>query len=167
MRFRRLDATFGNLERRTLVFSPGLNVVEAPNEAGKSTLAAFLRTMLFGLPTRERGALADKNRYLPWSGAPMQGTLELDTEAFGAIVLRRDTARVNSPMGRFAATYAGTGNEVAGLSAPDCGETLLGVPREVYERSAFIRQSGLAVEPDAELERRIAALITAGEEGVS
>ena len=167
MRFRRLDATFGNLERRTLVFSPGLNVVEAPNESGKSTLAAFLRTMLFGLSTRERGALADKNRYLPWSGAPMQGTLELDTEAFGAIVLRRDTARANSPMGRFAATYAGTGNEVAGLSAPDCGETLLGVPREVYERSAFIRQSGLAVEPDAELERRIAALITTGEEDVS
>lgn len=167
MRFRKLDATFGNLERRTLVFSPGLNVVEAPNESGKSTLAAFLRAMLFGLSTRERGALADKNRYLPWSGAPMQGTLELDTEAFGTIVLRRDTARANSPMGRFAATYAGTGNEVAGLSAPDCGETLLGVPREVYERSAFIRQSGLAVEPDAELERRIAALITTGEEGVS
>lgn len=167
MRFRKLDATFGNLERRTLVFSPGLNVIEAPNESGKSTLAAFLRAMLFGLSTRERGALADKNRYLPWSGAPMQGTLELDTEAFGAIVLRRDTARANSPMGRFAATYAGTGNEVAGLSAPDCGETLLGVPREVYERSAFIRQSGLTVEPDAELERRIAALITTGEEGVS
>lgn len=167
MRFRKLDATFGNLERRTLVFSPGLNVVEAANESGKSTLAAFLRVMLFGLSTRERGALADKNRYLPWSGAPMQGALELDTEAFGAIVLRRDTARVNNPMGRFSATYAGTGNEVAGLSAPDCGETLLGVPREVYERSAFIRQSGLSVEPDAELERRIAALITTGEEGVS
>ena len=167
MRFRRLDATFGNLERRTLVFSSGLNVVEAPNESGKSTLAAFLRAMLFGLSTRERGALADKNRYLPWSGAPMQGTLELETEAFGAIVLRRDTARANSPMGRFAATYAGTGNEAAGLSASDCGETLLGVPREVYERSAFIRQSNLAVEPDAELERRIAALITTGEEGVS
>ena len=167
MRFRKLDATFGNLERRTLVFSPGLNVVEAPNESGKSTLAAFLRAMLFGLSTRERGALADKNRYLPWSGAPMQGTLELDTEAFGTIVLRRDTARANSPMGRFAATYAGTGDDVVGLSAPDCGEMLLGVPREVYERSAFIRQSGLAVEPDAELERRIAALITTGEEGIS
>ncbi len=167
MQFRRLDATLGNLERRSLAFSPGLNVVEAANESGKSTLAAFLRTMLYGLSTRERGTLADKNRYLPWSGSPMQGTLELETESFGAITLRRDTARANSPMGRFSATYSGTGDEVAGLASADCGETLLGVPREVYERSAFIRQSGLAVEPDAELERRIAALITTGEEGVS
>lgn len=167
MRFCRLDATFGRLERRTLTFSPGLNIIESPNESGKSTLAAFLRAMLYGLPTRERGALADKNRYLPWSGLPMQGTLELSTEEFGGITLRRDTARANSPMGRFSATYTGTGNEVAELGAADCGETLLGVPREVYERSAFIRQSGLAVDPDSELERRIAALITTGEEGVS
>ena len=167
MRFCKLSATFGVLDRRTLAFAPGLNIIEAPNEAGKSTLSAFLRVMLYGLSTRERGALADKNRYLPWSGAPMQGTLELETEDHGGIVLRRDTARANSPMGRFAATYAGTGDEVAGLTAADCGETLLGVPREVYERSAFIRQSGLAIEPDAELERRIAALITTGEEGAS
>ena len=167
MRFRTIGATFGALERRSLTLGPGLNVVEAPNESGKSTLAAFLRTMLYGLPTRDRGALADKNRYQPWSGSPMQGTLELETESFGIVTLRRDTARPGSPMGRFSAVYAATGDAVPGLTAADCGETLLGVPREVYERSAFIRQSGLAVEPDAELERRIAALITAGEEDVS
>lgn len=167
MRFRSLDATFGKLERRALAFTDGLNIVQAPNEAGKSTIAAFLRAMLYGLPTRDRGALADKNRYAPWSGAPMQGALTLETAGYGEITLRRDTARANAPMGRFSATYAGTGEPVAALSAADCGETLLGVPREVYERSAFIRQSGLAVDADAELERRIAALITTGEEGAS
>ena len=167
MLFRRLDATFGKLERRTLAFSPGLNVIEAPNEAGKSTLTALLRVMLYGLSTRERGALADKNRFTPWSGAPMQGSLELNTEAFGNVTIRRDTARANAPMGRFSATYTGTGEEVAALTAADCGETLLGVSREVYERSAFIRQSGLAVDSDAELERRIAALVGTGEEGSS
>ena len=89
MRFRTIGATFGALERRSLTLGPGLNVVEAPNESGKSTLAAFLRTMLYGLPTRDRGALADKNRYQPWSGSPMQGTLELETESFGIVTLRR------------------------------------------------------------------------------
>lgn len=41
------------------------------------------------------------------------------------------------------------------------------MPREVFERSAFIGQNALAVEQDAELERRIAALITTGEEDTS
>ena len=166
MQFRSLNATFGKLTHRTLTFAPGLNIVEAPNESGKSTLAAFLRTMLYGLKTNERGTLADKNRYAPWSGSAMSGTLELSAE-IGDITLQRDTVRANAPMGRFSAVYTGTSAEVAQLTAADCGEQLLGIPREVYERSAFIRQSGLAIDADAELERRIAALITTGEEGAS
>ena len=166
MQFRRLNATFGKLTHRSLAFAPGLNIVEAPNESGKSTLAAFLRTMLYGLKTNERGTLADKNRYAPWSGSAMSGTLELSTD-LGNITLQRDTVRVNAPMGHFSAVYTDTSEEVAQLTAANCGEQLLGIPREVYERSAFIRQSGLAIDGDAELERRIAALITTGEEGAS
>ena len=167
MQFRSLNATFGKLERRALHFAEGLNIIEAPNEAGKSTLTTFLRVMLYGLPTRERGAAADKNLYAPWSGSAMQGRLDLVLDDGAAVTLARDTARANAPMGRFSAVYTGTGEAVPELTAADCGERLTGVPREVYERSAFIRQSGIAVDSDAELERRIAALITTGEEGVS
>lgn len=166
MKFRRLDATFGKLDHSTLIFSEGLNIIEAPNESGKSTMLAFLRAMLYGLPTRERGALADKNRYAPWSLTPMHGVLALSCR-MGDITLQRDTARSNSPMGRFSAVYTGSGEPVEGLSASSCGEQLLGVPGGVFERSAFIRQNNLIIDQDAELERRIAALITTGEEGRS
>lgn len=166
MDFQHIEATFGKLEHRSLSFSKGLNIIEAPNESGKSTLLAFLRVMLYGFPPRERGAMADKNRYAPWSLSPMRGTLALTCEK-GGITLQRDTARANSPMGRFSAVYTGSGEAVDGLTAADCDETLLGVPCEVYERSAFIRQSSLTVDASAELERRIAALITTGEEGQS
>ena len=166
MNFQHIEATFGKLEHCSLSFSSGLNIIEAPNESGKSTLLAFLRVMLYGFPPRERGALADKNRYAPWSLSPMRGTLSLSCKK-GGITLQRDTARANSPMGRFSAIYTGSGESVDGLTAADCGETLLGIPCEVYERSAFIRQSSLTVDASAELERRIAALITTGEEGQS
>ena len=166
MDFQHIEATFGKLDHRSLSFSSGLNIIEAPNESGKSTLLAFLRVMLYGFPPRERGALADKNRYAPWSLSPMRGTLALTCQK-GNITLQRDTARSNSPMGRFSAVYTGSGETVNGLTAADCGEALLGVPCEVYERSAFIRQSSLTVDASTELERRIAALITTGEEGQS
>ncbi len=51
-------------------------MIYAPNEGGKSTWSRFLPTMFYGLNTRERGPLADKNRFRPWSGALMQGQLE-------------------------------------------------------------------------------------------
>ena len=162
----RLSATFGRLEQRELTLSPGLNVLYAPNESGKSTWGAFIRTMLYGLSTRERGPLADKNRFAPWSGAAMQGRMDVSAVE-GDYTLLRQTKRAASPMGEFSCTYTGTATPVAGVTAQNAGEVLLGVPREVFERSAFIGQNALAVEQDAELERRIAALITTGEEDTS
>ena len=161
-----LTATFGRLEHQELALSPGLNVLYAPNETGKSTWGAFIRTMLYGLSTRERGPLADKNRFAPWSGAAMQGRMDVSA-AEGAYTLLRDTKRASSPMGEFSCTFTGTATPVDGITAQNAGEALLGVPREVFERSAFIGQNALAVDQDAELERRIAALITTGEEDTS
>ena len=161
-----LTATFGRLEHQELALSPGLNVLYAPNETGKSTWGAFIRTMLYGLSTRERGPLADKNRFAPWSGAAMQGRMDVSA-AEDAYTLLRNTKRASSPMGEFSCTFTGTATPVDGITAQNAGEALLGVPREVFERSAFIGQNALAVDQDAELERRIAALITTGEEDTS
>ena len=120
MDFQHIEATFGKLEHCSLSFSIGLNIIEAPNESGKSTLLAFLRVMLYGFPPRERGALADKNRYAPWSLSPMRGTLSLSSQK-GNITLQRDTTRANSPMGRFSAIYTGSGESVDGLTAAERG----------------------------------------------
>lgn len=161
-----LTGTFGRLDHDELTLSPGLNLLYAPNESGKSTWGTFIRTMLYGLSTRERGPLADKNRYAPWNGAPLQG--RMDVSANGEIyTLLRETRRAASPMGEFTCTYTGTATPVPNITGQNAGETLLGVPREVFERSAFIGQNALTVEQDAELERRIAALITTGEEDTS
>ena len=161
-----LNGTFGRLDHSELTLSAGLNLLYAPNETGKSTWGAFIRTMLYGLSTRERGPLADKNRYAPWGGAPMQGRMDLSADGCGCTLLR-ETRRAASPMGEFSCTYAGTGTPVPGITGQNAGDVLLGVPREVFERSAFIGQNALAVDQNAELERRIAALITTGEEGTS
>ena len=164
-----MTATFGKLREQTLELQDGLNILQAPNETGKSTWCAFLLSMLYGVNTKERdraGALADKNRYAPWSGAPMSG--RLDCEAGGnSISLFRATRRQTAPMGDFQALYTGTADPVPGLAGDNCGEELLGVSREVYARSAFIRQGGIAVSQDPGLERRVAALVTSGEEDTS
>ena len=167
MEIRKMRATFGNLQDQHLSLQPGLNCIYAPNESGKSTWSHFLRIMLYGLNTRDRGLLADKNRFAPWSGAAMRGQMQVTASDGTQLTLSRDTRRANAPMGHFTCTYTGTATAVPGIDGQNAGEMLLGVPREVFERSAFIRQSALAVDSDAELERRIAALITTGEEDVS
>lgn len=161
-----MQAAYGRLRGDSLRLEPGLNLIYAPNESGKSTWCSFIRTMLYGLPTRQSGPLADKNRFAPWTGEAMQGRMDLETGGQRWTVLR-DTRRASAPMQNFACTYTGTAQPVPEVNGQNLGETLLGVPREVFQCSAFIGQSGLAVSQDPELERRIAALLSTGQEDVS
>lgn len=168
MRIIRMTATFGRLNNETLVLTPGLNVIELPNEGGKSTWAEFLLAMLYGVDTAERergGVLPVKTKYQPWSGEAMAGVLELEQDGRRITITRTSTAR--APMGVFSAVYTDTGLPVERLTGANCGETLLGVPKRVYQRSAFVRQQGLALTPDDALESRLSALVTTGEETVS
>ena len=54
MKIYSMTATFGKLDHQTLTLKPGLNIIEAPNEWGKSTWCAFLVAMLYGLDTRAK-----------------------------------------------------------------------------------------------------------------
>ena len=168
MIIKKMTATFGKLEGAELELKEGLNVLQLPNEGGKSTWCAFLRAMFYGIPTRERDTrttLAEKNRYAPWSGSPMAGELLL---TWGGRDIRiRRFAKGTAPFGGFEAVEADTGEAVPGLTAANCGERLLGVSREVWQRSAFVGESAVALDADPELERRIAALVSSGEEDVS
>ena len=165
MRIYSMTATFGKLEHDTLTLEPGLNVVEAPNEWGKSTWCAFLTAMLYGIETRvhsTKTALADKERYLPWSGSPMSGRIDLNWNGRDITIER--TTKGRSVFGQFRAYETDTGLEVTELTASNCGQMLLGVEKSVFVRAGFLRLTDLPVTQDESLRRRLNALVTTGDE---
>ena len=168
MRILKLSASFGSLQNAELTLDGGLNVITAPNESGKSTWAAFLMAMLYGVDSSERTTktnLPVKTKFKPWSGAPMEGRMELEWQGKRITIERSTKGRV--PMGEFRAYETASGQAVAGMTGENCGELLLGVSRSVFERSAFIGQGAMALTSDAELEKRLSSLVTAGDETVS
>ncbi len=165
MRIYSMTATFGKLENQTLTLEPGLNILSAPNEWGKSTWCAFLVTMLYGLDTREKTtktSLALKERYAPWSGAPMSGRIDLHWNGRDITIERWTKGR--TPLGEFRAYETESGLAVTELTGTSCGEQLLGVERSVFLRAGFIRLSDLPVTADDSLRRRLNALVTTGDE---
>ncbi|MBQ6720073.1 MAG: AAA family ATPase [Oscillospiraceae bacterium] len=165
MRIYRMTATFGKLEHAVLELKPGMNIIEAPNEWGKSTWCAFLLAMLYGLDTRAkstRTALADKERFAPWSGSPMAGRIDLCWN--GRDITLERTTRGRVPMGTFRAYETNTGLEVPELTAANCGTMLLGVEQTVFRRAGFIRQTDMPVTQDEALRRRLNDLVTTGDE---
>lgn len=169
MMIKKLDATFGKLEGESLELHDGLNVISAPNESGKSTWCAFVRAMLYGVDSSERqkaGFLPDKMRFAPWSGSAMQGSMQLESGGRD-ITITRTTKTASAPMREFSAVYTGTSVPVEGLNGNNAGEMLTGVSRDVFRRSAFVEQGKVAVTHSAELEKRISAIVSSGDEDCS
>jgi len=164
----KMTATFGCLDGAVLEPGEGLNTFLMPNESGKSTWAAFLTAMFYGVETGQRaakGRVPDKLRYQPWSGKPMSGTVELERE--GQVLVLQRTSERGRPMAVFRAWDRDTGLEIPGLTGENCGRKLLGVERAVYRRSAFLSGTELAVTQDQDLARRLGALAAAGRDSDS
>ena len=165
MKIHSLTATFGKLENQTLELKPGLNIIHAPNEWGKSTWCAFLAVMLYGLDTREKTTknnLAVKERYAPWSGAPMAGRMNVNWNGRDITIERWTKGR--TPLGEFRAYETVSGLAVPELTAANCGQTLLGVEKSVFLRAGYLRLTDLPVTEDEPLRRRLNALVTTGDE---
>ena len=67
---------FGHFFQRTFALgSGGITVFYGPNEAGKSTLLAFIRTTLFGFPRQNRN-----DHFAPLAGGRHGGRIKLSTD---------------------------------------------------------------------------------------
>ncbi len=165
MRIYSMTATFGKLSHETLTLNPELNIIEAPNEWGKSTWCAFLVNMLYGIDTRERStasSIADKERFAPWSGAPMAGRIDLNWNGKDITIERGTRGRLI--FGDFRAYETSTGIDVPELNATNCGQMLLGVERNVFTQAGFLKLSDLPVVQNDALRRRLNDLVTTGDE---
>lgn len=99
---------------------PGLTVVHGPNEAGKSTLLAFLTGVLFGFP---HGNVKER-RHPPLRGGRGGGTVFLRGPG-GDIRVRRELARPKDVVIR--------GPDEEELSAQDLDRLLGGVDGPVFK----------------------------------
>ncbi len=166
MKILKMRASFGKLQGE-LALQEGMNVLTLPNEEGKSTWTAFIIAMFYGIDTKERSnqsnaGLPAKERYRPWNGSPMEGSVDLEWKGRYITIERKSTPK--APMSIFRAYDTESGKELTALSGENCGRMLCGVERSVFERTAFIRQLGMSVNSDDALEKRLGALVSTGEE---
>jgi len=69
---------FGQFHNRRISLHPGINLICGKNESGKSTIAVFIKAMLFGLK-KGRGRAAGRDtfgRYNPWDENFYGGSME-------------------------------------------------------------------------------------------
>lgn len=135
-------------------FQERLHIVRGDNGWGKSTLAAFIKAMFYGLPGTTKRSLKEneRKRYQPWQGGAFGGSLEFAAggqtyrvERFFGAKEKEDTYELyDLRTGLISLDYS-----------ERLGEELFGVDRKAYERSSFLGQQDLAVSINDSLSARL------------
>lgn len=164
-RIQRIEiVSFGKLRDFSLALEDGINLLSAPNESGKSTLASFLRFAFYGFADARKKELAenDKKLYTPWDTPRAEGSVVVKKGGVSYRVFR-STAGTKETV---EVTAVATGRRAFEGEVP--GEALFGVSEEVFSRTLFFRQSTLpqGKEKDGVLAEQLQNLAVSAEEQV-
>lgn len=150
----------------TLTFAPGVNVLEGDNESGKTTVADFIRFMLYGASSKGiGGALSERQRFLGFGETAFGGYMELSARGTRYRIDRRITAAANGFRESLQISDLATKAQV--LKGENAGDALLGIPETVFTRTAYITQADGAYSGGEELSAAIENLLFSADETVS
>ncbi len=169
---------FGKFREKEITLKPGLNLIEGKNEAGKSTIQAFLTGMFYGFyqpAAKRRSYTPHRDKYQPWDGGSYRGVLICRNEERTYRIERsfdkdNESVKVYDDL---------TGDDLtldfpyhAVTRQPQIGETLLGLSKTAFNNTANIAQmscSGVAQESgfSAEVNDKLLSLMKTADSNVS
>ena len=136
---------FGRFHQQTIgPISEPVTVFYGPNEAGKSTLLAFIRAILFGFPTRGSGA-----HYPPLAGGRHGGRIRMSDDVGAIYSLERFAGTRGGPATLRAADgealdAASTLPRLTAQATPDLFKNVFAFSLDELQNETLMRDSGIA-----------------------
>ncbi len=162
---------FGNLDGVTVDLGPRLNVIVGDNETGKSTVAAFIRYMLYGFGTSHSpDDLPEREKRVSWTAAVAEGTMDVRLADGRRFRIERST-KATEGTGRIGYLEdsrlidLSDGSVARFRTLP--GEEFFSVPEQVYVNTAFFGQFSDAKVSEGEMTQAMENILFSGDERVS
>lgn len=147
---------FGKFCDTDIELSEGLNIIEGKNEAGKSTLGAFIKFIFYGLDSKER------TKYFPWGKNTAGGYIKL-SHGGKDYTVRRDLVLLQKGVKEeVTVTDCETGAVAFKDSAPH--EVFLGVNEKVFSSTVFVGQINGAYVDGAKLSDAVENILFSADE---
>lgn len=163
--------SFGGLKNYRLDFADRMNIIYGDNEAGKSTIMAFIEMMFYGRTAQEKSSDISKSlrkKYTPWDGSAMCG--ELEFTCAGRQYRIRKTFKKTIKTDEVKLYDAQTGQEIELARDEEIGHRFFGIDVGSFEKSVYISGFGgfaSSGQTNEDIAVRLSNLVTTMDEDVS
>lgn len=148
---------FGKIHDYTMQFSDGVNMICEENGWGKSTFAAFIRAMFYGLEGERKRSIEEneRKRYKPWQGGIFGGQLVFELRGKKYLISRvfQDKEANDGFELRDAET-----NLLSKEYSERIGEEIFKINRESFMRTVFIEQNRCETSSTDDINAKIGKL---------
>ena len=138
-------------------FGGGFNVIEGPNESGKTTVASFIKFMLYGFRDK-----AERTRFFSWDSASASGSM---TVLDGGGEYRVE--RICTGAGQDRVTIIDLSNGSPCFEGRSPADVFLGVPAEIFSHTAYIGQAAGGEVDGEKVSAAIENILFSGDEAVN
>ena len=161
--------SFGRINDMTLEFSDGVNVIEGENESGKSTIAAFIRYMLYGFTDDESESTLERKKRISWETGMAHGSMYVRVGGKRYVINRSTVPTDNSerPTYREEASIVDVETGAPAFGKLAAGEVFFGVDSELFDNTAFIGQIGGSDIDEGSVKQSIENIIFSGSEKIN
>ncbi len=156
--------SFGSLSNVSYDLQSGINIFHGKNESGKSTLAAFIKFIFYGLCGKTPDtSMSEKTRYTNWDHGISGGSLVINKSGIRYRIERRITPAAKAGGKETVKVIDLTSNtEVFSGKCP--GEVFFGVGEEIFSQTAFSAQGSGSVVDSEKMNTAIDNMMLAGNE---
>ena len=152
---------FGTYYNKEFTFHDGLNYLYELNGEGKTTLASFIKAMLYGLESYKDNSkdFKDRKHYKPFNNNSFGGSLTFISNNKTYKVERTFDAKSQEKD-----TIAIYVNDVLENFDKEIGEEILQLDKDAFERLMYITSSDIKIESNSNLKKHLNNIIDATDE---
>ncbi len=156
--------SFGKLKMIQVKPETGINLLSAPNESGKSTLAAFIKFIFYGYTSGRMQSIIenDKKLYTPWDNPQSEGAVYISTDS-GRYKIERKYLQSGKEALEVFETRSGRSLN----TGVQPGEYFFGVNEQVFEKTAFFRQLTLPSSKDDYIAEQLQNIAMSADEKIN
>ena len=163
--------SFGQLTDTTLEFAKSVNVIEGQNEVGKSTIAAFIKYMLYGFDAEEGDSeLGERRKRLNWETGIAEGSMTVSVGDKRYLITRSTVPASEAGQRTLYKEESSIIDLETGAPAfgkLPAGEVFFGVDRELFENTAFVGQIGDTSINEGSVKNSIENILFSGSERIN
>ena len=155
---------FGCLKEKIINFKNGINVISLPNESGKSTIAEFVRVMLYGVNSLR---FNQRKKYMPFGFTSMGGEMTVSLDGIDYIIRRTFGTRKSDDTIEVINSVSGA--LVKEFCADNVGEIMCGITADTFENTCYIKQLSAKIDDakSSEIQTKLINLIQNSDEEYS